>query len=84
VAGQSEPQTVQVQLLVNNTKTPGAANLSDLLLLDAITGLTIKEFVGNKTPDGFQAFGKKFLEGNSTMFIDWEWQVMKISQEPAG
>uniref|UniRef100_A0A8C0X909 Limbin n=1 Tax=Castor canadensis TaxID=51338 RepID=A0A8C0X909_CASCN len=71
VAGQSEPQTVQVQLLVNNTKTPGAANLSDLLLLDAITGLTIKEFVGNKTPDGFQAFGKKFLEVGDAYWVSY-------------
>lgn len=64
VSGQSEPQTVHVRLLVNNTKTPSSANLSELLVLDDTTGLTVGESVGNKTQDGFQAFRKKFLQGD--------------------
>uniref|UniRef100_A0A8C0SVY8 EvC ciliary complex subunit 2 n=1 Tax=Canis lupus familiaris TaxID=9615 RepID=A0A8C0SVY8_CANLF len=42
VSGQSELQTAQVRLLVDNTRTPAATNLSDLLLLDNITGLSIR------------------------------------------
>ncbi|ELV13229.1 Limbin [Tupaia chinensis] len=62
VSGQSASQTAHVQLLVNNTKTPLSANLSDLLLLDNITGLTIRASVGNKTSEGLQTFRKKFLQ----------------------
>lgn len=54
----------QVRLLVNNTPTPAAANLSDLLLLDNITGLTIRESPGNRTSAGLQAFRRKFLAGD--------------------
>lgn len=45
-----------------------ATNLSDLLLLDNITGLSIRESDGNQTSAGFQAFRKKFLEGNSRVY----------------
>lgn len=56
-------QTAQVRLLVNNTPAPAAADLSDLLLLDNITGLAVRESPGNRTSAGFQAFGRKFLAG---------------------
>ena len=65
---QSEWPSVHVRLFVNNTRTPTAANLSDLLLLDNITGLTVRESAGNQTSRGFQAFRKKFLQGNSHMY----------------
>lgn len=68
MSGQSELQTAQVRLLVDNTRTPVATNLSDLLLLDNITGLSIRESDGNQTSAGFQAFRKKFLEGNSRVY----------------
>uniref|UniRef100_G1TBK9 EvC ciliary complex subunit 2 n=1 Tax=Oryctolagus cuniculus TaxID=9986 RepID=G1TBK9_RABIT len=71
VSGQSDRQTVQVRLLVDNTKTPSSANLSDLLLLDNITGLTIRESAGNKTSDGFQAFRKKFLEVGDSYWVSY-------------
>ncbi|XP_053421899.1 limbin isoform X1 [Nycticebus coucang] len=61
VLGQSESQVAHVRLFVNNNKTPLSANLSDLLMLDNITGLTVRESIGNKTPGGLQAFRKKFL-----------------------
>ncbi|DAA28453.1 TPA: limbin, partial [Bos taurus] len=49
VSVQSEWPSAHVRLFVNNTRTPTAANLSDLFLLDNITGLTIRESAGNQT-----------------------------------
>ncbi|XP_014644362.1 PREDICTED: limbin [Ceratotherium simum simum] len=71
VSGQSALQTAQVRLLVNNTRTPGAANLSELLLLDNITGLTVRESTGNKTSEGFQAFRKKFLQVGDSFLVSY-------------
>ncbi|XP_046512702.1 limbin isoform X2 [Equus quagga] len=71
VSGQSALQTAQVRLLVNNTKTPGAANLSDLLLLDNITGLTVSGSTGNKTSEGFQAFRRKFLQVGDSFSVNY-------------
>ncbi|XP_046279434.1 limbin isoform X1 [Marmota monax] len=71
VSGQSESQTVLIHLFVNNTKTPWSANLSELLVLDDITGLTLRESVGNKTQDGFQAFRKKFLQVGDSYWVTY-------------
>ena len=78
---QSEWPSAHVRLFVNNTRTPTAANLSDLLILDNITGLTVRESAGNQTSRGFQAFRKKFLQGNSPMYkvkcgIRWRYTQM--------
>ncbi|EDL37527.1 Ellis van Creveld syndrome 2 homolog (human) [Mus musculus] len=62
VSGQSESQTMHVQLSVNNTRTPTSVNLSNLLVLDEITGLAVKESPGNNTQDGIQTFRKSFLQ----------------------
>ncbi|XP_041492443.1 limbin [Microtus oregoni] len=62
VSGQSEPQTIHVQLSVNNTRTPVSANLSDLLVLDQITSLTVKESPGNRTQGEVQTFRKQSLQ----------------------
>uniref|UniRef100_A0A8C6I3U9 EvC ciliary complex subunit 2 n=1 Tax=Mus spicilegus TaxID=10103 RepID=A0A8C6I3U9_MUSSI len=62
VSGQSESQTMHVQLSVNNTRTPTSVNLSNLLMLDEITGLAVKESPGNNTQDGIQTFRKSFLQ----------------------
>lgn len=67
MSGLSASQTAQVHLLVNNTQTPVAANLSDLLLLDNIMGLSIGASPGNETSAGLQAFRKKFLPGEGTV-----------------
>lgn len=45
-----------------------SANLSDLLVLDDITGLTVKESPGNVTQEGIQTFRKRFLQGNHVCF----------------
>ncbi|XP_045384225.1 limbin isoform X4 [Lemur catta] len=62
VSGRSGSWTAHVRLSVNNTRTALAANLSDLLLLDNVTGLTVRESIGNKTSGGLQAFRRKFLQ----------------------
>ncbi|KAM6150796.1 limbin isoform 1-T1 [Erethizon dorsatum] len=71
VSGQSESQTVRVHLVVNNTRVPLSANLSDLLLLDDISGLTVRDSTGNKTLDGLQAFGKKFLPVGDSYLVSY-------------
>ncbi|XP_034528032.1 limbin isoform X4 [Ailuropoda melanoleuca] len=71
VSGQSELQTAQVRLLVDNTRTPVATNLSDLLLLDNITGLSVRESDGNQTSAGFQAFRKKFLQVGDSFSVSY-------------
>ncbi|XP_025242542.1 limbin isoform X1 [Theropithecus gelada] len=71
VSGPSEAQTAHIWLLVNNTKTPSSANLSELLLLDSIAGLTVLESIGNRTSEGFQAFGKKFLQVGDAFAVSY-------------
>ncbi|KAM5159822.1 limbin isoform 2-T2 [Callospermophilus lateralis] len=71
VSRQSEPQTVLIHLFVNNTKTPSSANLSELLVLDDVTGLTLRKSVGNKTQGGFQAFRKKFLQVGDSYWVTY-------------
>ncbi|XP_011914745.1 PREDICTED: limbin [Cercocebus atys] len=71
VSGPTEAQTAHIWLLVNNTKTPSSANLSELLLLDSIAGLTVLESIGNKTSEGFQAFSKKFLQVGDAFAVSY-------------
>uniref|UniRef100_A0A6I8PBZ2 EvC ciliary complex subunit 2 n=1 Tax=Ornithorhynchus anatinus TaxID=9258 RepID=A0A6I8PBZ2_ORNAN len=61
VSTQRDPQVANIRLLINNTNTPSASNLSDLVLLDNITGLVVQGSTGNQTSDGFQVFRKMFL-----------------------
>ncbi|XP_072802502.1 limbin isoform X3 [Vicugna pacos] len=67
----SEWPVAHIQLLVNNTRTPAAANLSDLLLLDNITGLAVRGSTGNQTSRGFQAFRKKFLQVGDSFSVSY-------------
>uniref|UniRef100_A0A8C6FNI1 EvC ciliary complex subunit 2 n=1 Tax=Moschus moschiferus TaxID=68415 RepID=A0A8C6FNI1_MOSMO len=71
VSVQSEWPSAHVRLFVNNTRTPTAANLSDLLLLDNITGLTVRESAGNQTSRGFQTFRKKFLQVGDSFSVSY-------------
>ncbi|XP_015421285.1 PREDICTED: limbin [Myotis davidii] len=71
VSGPSVAQTAQVRLLVNNTAGPGAADLSDLLLLDNITGLAVRESAGNKTSAGLQAFRQRFLQVGDSFSVSY-------------
>lgn len=56
---------LRVLLVVNNTRAPGAANLSDLLLLDNITGLRVRDAPGNLTAVGLQALRREKLLGEA-------------------
>uniref|UniRef100_A0A8C3X5C3 EvC ciliary complex subunit 2 n=1 Tax=Catagonus wagneri TaxID=51154 RepID=A0A8C3X5C3_9CETA len=71
VTGQSEGPLAHVQLLVNNTGVPSAANLSDLLFLDNITGLSVRGSAGNQSSRGFQAFRKKFLQVGDSFSVHY-------------
>ncbi|XP_045690282.1 limbin isoform X3 [Phyllostomus hastatus] len=71
VLGPSVAQTAQVRLLVNNTPAPAAADLSDLLLLDNVTGLAVRESPGNRTAAGFQAFARKFLAVGTSFSVSY-------------
>ncbi|XP_029808299.1 limbin [Suricata suricatta] len=71
VSGQSEVPTAQVSLLVDNARTPTATNLSDLLILDNITGLSISGSTGNRTSPGFQTFRKKFLQVGDSFSVSY-------------
>ncbi|XP_074807795.1 limbin isoform X5 [Natator depressus] len=62
VATQHGLQTTYVRLLINNTNTPSASNVTDLILLDNITGLHVQGTSGNKTTDGFQIYKRGFLK----------------------
>ncbi|XP_050803322.1 limbin isoform X3 [Gopherus flavomarginatus] len=62
VATQHDLQTAYVRLLINNTNTPSASNVTDLILLDNITGLHVQGTSGNKTTDGFQIYKRGFLQ----------------------
>uniref|UniRef100_A0A7M4E6P9 EvC ciliary complex subunit 2 n=1 Tax=Crocodylus porosus TaxID=8502 RepID=A0A7M4E6P9_CROPO len=71
VATQHDPQTAHVRLLINNTNMPSTANLTDLILLDNVTGLHVKETSGNKTADGFQIYRRTFLQGGEYYSVDY-------------
>ncbi|XP_054544268.1 limbin, partial [Talpa occidentalis] len=71
VSGPKDLQTAQVRLLVNNTRVPAAANLSDLLLLDNITGLSVRGSPGNGTAEGLQAFSRQFLQVGDAFLVSY-------------
>ncbi|KAM6220850.1 LOW QUALITY PROTEIN: limbin [Rhynchocyon petersi] len=71
VSEQSDPYTAQVWLLVNTTRSPSATNLSDLVVMDNVTGLAIRGSTGNKTAEGFQAFRKKFMQAGDSFAVSY-------------
>ncbi|CAK6433310.1 unnamed protein product [Pipistrellus nathusii] len=71
VSGPSVAPTAQVRLLVNNTPAPGAADLWDLLLLDNITGLAVREPAGNRTAAGLQAFRWPLLQVGDAFSVSY-------------
>ncbi|NXM67369.1 LBN protein, partial [Serilophus lunatus] len=66
-----DPQTAYITLEINNTNTLLSANITDLILLDNITGLHIQKTSGNKTTDGMQVYRKKFLQGGEHFAINY-------------
>ncbi|KFP82479.1 Limbin, partial [Acanthisitta chloris] len=66
-----DPQTAYIMLMINNTNTLLAANITDLILLDNITGLHVQNTSGNKTIDGIQIYRKRFLQGGEHFTINY-------------
>ncbi|KAF2976525.1 hypothetical protein EK904_014345 [Melospiza melodia maxima] len=59
-----DPQTAYITLLINNTNTLLSTNITDLIIMDNITGLHVQKNSGNKTTNGIQIYRKSFLQGN--------------------
>ncbi|NWV37261.1 LBN protein, partial [Grantiella picta] len=66
-----DPQTAYITLVINNTNTLLSANITDLILLDNITGLHVQKTSGNKTADGIQIYRKRFLQGGEHFAINY-------------
>ncbi|XP_030306125.1 limbin [Calypte anna] len=66
-----DPQTAYITLLINNTNTLLSANITDLILLDNITGLDVQKNSGNRTTDGLQIYRKRFLQGGEYFAINY-------------
>nr|XP_021406382.1 limbin [Lonchura striata domestica] len=66
-----DPQTAYITLVINNTNTLLSTNITDLILMDNITGLYVKKNGGNKTTDGIQTYRKSFLQGGEHFEINY-------------
>ncbi|NXP15883.1 LBN protein, partial [Thinocorus orbignyianus] len=66
-----DPQTAYITLLINNTNMLFSTNITDLTLLDNITGLDVQRNSGNKTTDGLQIYRKRFLQGGEFFAINY-------------
>ncbi|NXR27990.1 LBN protein, partial [Cinclus mexicanus] len=66
-----DPQTAYITLVINNTNTLVSTNITDLILLDNITGLHVQKTSGNKTTDGIQIYRKSFLQGGEYFAINY-------------
>ncbi|NXY64212.1 LBN protein, partial [Callaeas wilsoni] len=66
-----DPQTAYITLVINNTNTLLSTNITDLILLDNITGLHVQKTSGNKTTDGIQIYRKSFLQGGEHFAINY-------------
>ncbi|KAM9381974.1 limbin [Phaethornis superciliosus] len=66
-----DPQTAYITLLINNTNTVLSTNITDLILLDNITGLHVQKNSGNRTTDGVQIYRKRFLQGGEYFAINY-------------
>ncbi|NWU95890.1 LBN protein, partial [Upupa epops] len=66
-----DPQTAYITLLINNTNTLLSANITDLILLDNITGLHVQKSNGNSTTDGIQIYKKRFLQGGEHFAVSY-------------
>ncbi|NXV01998.1 LBN protein, partial [Cettia cetti] len=66
-----DPQTAYITLVINNTNTLPSTNITDLILLDNITGLHVQNNSGNKTTDGIQIYRKNFLQGGEHFAVNY-------------
>ncbi|XP_061235750.1 limbin isoform X2 [Neopsephotus bourkii] len=66
-----DPQIAHITLLINNTNTLLSTNITDLTLLDNITGLHVQKTSGNKTADGIQIYSKGVLQGGEYFAVNY-------------
>ncbi|XP_054028405.1 limbin isoform X2 [Dryobates pubescens] len=66
-----DPQTAYITVLINNTNTLLSTNITDLILLDNITGLHVQKTSGNKTTDGMQIYRKRYLQGGEHFAVNY-------------
>ncbi|NXU12897.1 LBN protein, partial [Pardalotus punctatus] len=66
-----DPQTAYITLVINNTNTLLSTNITDLILLDNITGLHVQKTSGNKTTGGIQIYRKRFLQGGEHFAVNY-------------
>uniref|UniRef100_A0A8C3KX93 EvC ciliary complex subunit 2 n=1 Tax=Chrysolophus pictus TaxID=9089 RepID=A0A8C3KX93_CHRPC len=66
-----DPQTAYIRLLINNTDSLLSRNITDLILLDNITGLHVQKDSGNETRDGMQIYRKRFLQVGEYFAINY-------------
>uniref|UniRef100_A0A8C9FTY4 Limbin n=1 Tax=Pavo cristatus TaxID=9049 RepID=A0A8C9FTY4_PAVCR len=66
-----DPQTAYIRLLINNTNSPLSRNITDLILLDNVTGLHVQNDSGNETRDGMQIYRKRFLQVGEYFAINY-------------
>ncbi|NWY28408.1 LBN protein, partial [Pheucticus melanocephalus] len=66
-----DPQTAYITLVINNTNTLLSTNITDLILMDNITGLHVQQTSGNKTTNGIQIYRKSFLHGGEHFAINY-------------
>ncbi|XP_041258979.1 limbin [Onychostruthus taczanowskii] len=66
-----DPQTAYITLVINNTNTLLSTNITDLILMDNITGLHVQKNSGNKTTNGIQIYRKSFLQGGEHFAINY-------------
>ncbi|XP_077033820.1 limbin isoform X1 [Agelaius phoeniceus] len=66
-----DPQTAYITLVINNTNTLLSTNITDLIIMDNITGLHVQKTSGNKTRNGIQIYRKSFLQGGEHFAINY-------------
>ncbi|NXD90374.1 LBN protein, partial [Chaetorhynchus papuensis] len=66
-----DPQTAYITLVINNTNTLVSTNITDLILVDNITGLHVQKTSGNKTTDGIQIYRKRSLQGGEHFAVNY-------------
>ncbi|NXB17829.1 LBN protein, partial [Rhagologus leucostigma] len=66
-----DPQTAYITLVINNTNALLSTNITDLIILDNITGLHVRKTSGNKTTDGIQIYRKRSLQGGEHFTVNY-------------
>ncbi|XP_066576140.1 limbin isoform X2 [Amia ocellicauda] len=81
VVSSKEFPTVTFMLIINNTRVPSAADLSQLSIRDAVTGLTLLSNGGNLLESGFQTFTTDSLMAGSHYTIKYTALIKGVRNE---